>query len=276
MNDNSHEQFGAAEPCRNGGVREDQPASELVGSGACGRLRVDRAGAEGASVPPAEQRTTRDRETLSGQSDRTEPGAVDATDPALDEDAADRAEAGAAPELPSALHRCGYRLARRDRRGARRSLGAGRASFVPPGLDGVWRRAVPALGGHLGLAYLQPARVGGLPQDSRTGRAHQGEQSIHRGAPPARAERAAGVSTRRHGSSGAARPGSGNVPPQCGRHRDAVAGSGRNGNHQRAASDSRIGGDAASVALDHRSPSGFWDSTATTDRSFSTTRWSGC
>src|ERR1035437_8915551 len=45
MNDNSHEQFGAANARRDGRIRDDQSARDLVGSGTGGRLQAGRAGA---------------------------------------------------------------------------------------------------------------------------------------------------------------------------------------------------------------------------------------
>jgi hypothetical protein len=83
--------------------------------------------------------------------------------------------------------------------------GAGGAASMPPSMGSVWQREVPTAGGHLGIAHLQPAAVGGLPKDSCAGGAHQGKQSIHRGASPAGPERKAGASAGGHGSSGAAR-----------------------------------------------------------------------
>jgi hypothetical protein len=57
------------------------------------------------------------------------------------------------------------------------------------GGDGIWRRAVPATGGHLGVAHLQSAQIGDLPEDSRKLAAHAGAPGLDRGAPPARPER---------------------------------------------------------------------------------------
>src|ERR1035437_5066901 len=103
MNDNSHEQFGAANARRDGRIRGDQSARDLVGSGAGVRLQAGRAGAEGTAIPSTEQRATRNREALSGEDHRFEPSPTHATDPALDGYAADRAKARTAPELPPAL-----------------------------------------------------------------------------------------------------------------------------------------------------------------------------
>jgi len=162
MNDNSHEQFGAADARRDGKIRNDQSTGDLVGSGAGVGLQTDRAGAEGAPVPATEQRATRDREALSSQDHRIEPSPTDATDPALDGYAADREKAGATPELPPALQRRRHRLVSRGRCRSRGSLRSGGAAPLPPGMGGVWQREVPATGGHFGLAYLQPAPVGRL------------------------------------------------------------------------------------------------------------------
>src|ERR1700677_3347744 len=139
MNDNSHEQFGTADARRDGRIRDDQPASDVVGGRTRVRLQTDRAGAEGATVPPTEQRPTRNREALSEQGHRIEPSPTDATDPALDGDAADREKAGAAPELPPALQRRRHRVAGGGRCGARGSFGAGSAPPMPASLGGVWR-----------------------------------------------------------------------------------------------------------------------------------------
>jgi len=233
MNDHSHEQFGATDARRDGGICADQSARDLVGSGSRGRLQAGRAGAEGALVPSTEQRATRNREALSGADHRFEPSPADATDPALDGYAADRAKARTAPELPPALQRRGHCVTCRGGRGPRGSLGAGGPAPMPASLGGVWRREVPTAGGHLGLAHLQSAAVGGVPEDSGAGRAHAGEQGIDRGAAPSGPERAAGLSTRGHCAPGGARRTSG-------------------------------------LSF----PSGFWDFTATTGRSFSTTKWS--
>src|SRR5664280_1278774 len=100
MNDNSHEQFGEADARRDGRIRNDQSARDLVGRGARLRLRTDRACAESPTVSPTEQRATRDREALSGEDYHLEPSPTDATDRALDGYAADRAKSRATPEFP--------------------------------------------------------------------------------------------------------------------------------------------------------------------------------
>src|ERR1043166_1501207 len=84
MNDNSHEQFGDSDARRDGRIREDQSACDLGCRGTRLRLQADRAGAEGTTVSPVEERPTRDRETLSGQDHRLEPRPTDAADPTLD------------------------------------------------------------------------------------------------------------------------------------------------------------------------------------------------
>src|SRR5438552_6702164 len=196
MNDNSHEQFGEADARRDGRIRDNQSARELVGGGTRLGLRTDRTGAESATVSPTEQGATRDREALSGEDHRLEPGPTDATDPALDGYAADRTQSGASAELPTALQRCGHRVTGRGGCGARGSLGAGGSIPMPASLGDFRRREVPTAGGDLGIAHLQPPPVEGLPEDSGAGRAHPGEQGIDRGAAPSRAEREAGLSSR--------------------------------------------------------------------------------
>jgi hypothetical protein len=83
MNDNSHEQFGAANARRDGRIRGGQSARDLVGSGTRICLQAGRAGAEGTAILSTEQRATRNREALSGEDHRFEPSPTDATDPAV-------------------------------------------------------------------------------------------------------------------------------------------------------------------------------------------------
>src|SRR5437763_1766661 len=45
-----------------------------------------------------------------------------------------------------------------------------------------WGRAIPALGGNLGLPYLQSSPVGELSEDSGEGAAHPGAAGVDRGA----------------------------------------------------------------------------------------------
>src|SRR2546428_3561577 len=103
MNDNSHEQFGEADARRDGRIRNDQPARELVAGGTRLGLRTDRAGTESAPVSPTEQRARRNREALSGEDHWLEPSPTDATDPALDGYAADRAKARATVRASSGV-----------------------------------------------------------------------------------------------------------------------------------------------------------------------------
>src|SRR5260370_18438508 len=88
MNDNPHEEFGAAELGRDEGVCDDQSPRGLVCRGGRSDLRVHRTVAEGASVSPVEERTKGDREELPGQGHGLEPRASDSADPALAEDGA--------------------------------------------------------------------------------------------------------------------------------------------------------------------------------------------
>src|SRR2546428_6734008 len=252
MNDNSHEQFGEADARRDGRIRNDQPARELVAGGTRVGLRTDRAGTESAPVSPTEQRATRNREALSGEDHWLEPSPTDATDPALDGYAADRAKARATSELPAALQRCRHRVTSRGGCRPRGSLGAGGWTPMPASLGGVRRREVPTSGGHLGIAHLQPAAVDGLPEDSGAGRADPGEPGIDRRAAPSGAEREAGLSSRGHRAPGAARRPGRRVSSQRRRYGDAVGSGGLHGDHQRTASDSRVGGDAASISLSDR------------------------
>src|SRR5437588_13133367 len=104
MNDNPHEELGAADAGRDEGVCDDQSPGRLVAPGASAGLRTDRAGVARPAVSPVEQGAKRHCEEFPRQSDRSQPRADDSPDPALGRDAADRAEAGPASELSTAIH----------------------------------------------------------------------------------------------------------------------------------------------------------------------------
>ena len=91
---------------------------ELVGSGAGGRLRAHRAGAEGAAVPPAEQGAEGHREAFLAKLSGTEPGADHAADPALDADRRIERQAGAPRRVSRAATGRRYRSAGRGGRRA--------------------------------------------------------------------------------------------------------------------------------------------------------------
>src|SRR5579872_926316 len=173
--------------------------------------------------------------------------AVDSIDPALDGDQADRQEADAAAEFPATIYGRRYHDPGRGRCSPRGSVGSGSAAPVPAGLGNIWGGAVPAISGDLGLAYLQSAPVGELPQDSGERTPYAGAAGVDRGAAPARSQRAGRVSARGYGSSRTARRPTGCVPHQRGGHGDAVAGGGLHGDDQRTAFDSGAGSDVASV-----------------------------
>lgn len=78
---------------------EDEPSCDMVGGGGRVRIRTDRTGAEGAPIPPVKQGAKGGRERFSGQGYGVEPGADDAADSALDQDAANREKAGTAPPV---------------------------------------------------------------------------------------------------------------------------------------------------------------------------------
>src|SRR5258708_39946337 len=137
-NDATHGQFRTAESGRDGTVSDEQPARPLVGCGTGSGLRAHRASVESAAIPSAEQRTKGDREALSGQGHRLEPGPTDALDPALEEDTPGQAEAGAATAFPRTLHPCRYRSAGRVGRGSSGPVGSGGAAPGPAGRGRGW------------------------------------------------------------------------------------------------------------------------------------------
>src|SRR6266516_6429759 len=104
VNDYPHEGFRTAQPGRNGGVRPWQPKIEFVSGRAAGHLRLCRSAAEGAAIPQAEQRTARHHTPLPGKGHGYEPGAGNAPDCRLDEDATGPAAASATAGLSTALH----------------------------------------------------------------------------------------------------------------------------------------------------------------------------
>src|SRR5271165_2848610 len=251
MNDNPHGQLRATDPGRDGRIPDDEPPRDMVGGGGRVRLRTDRAGAEGAPIPPVEQRAEGNRERFSGQGHHVESGADDAADSALDPDAADREEAGAPPPFSPALYFRRHRRAGGGGCGTRGSVGSRGAAPVQARLERVWRPSVRAAGGHLVVAHLQSAEVGGIPEDSSAGAAHASSPGVDRRTPQAGPERAARLYSRGHGASGATRRQAGRVSSQRGRYGDAVGSVGLYGNHQREPSDSGAGGDAASVPVSH-------------------------
>jgi len=89
----------------------------------------------------------RHREEISGQGHHADPRADDASDPALDRDAADREEAGAAAELSAALHRRRYRHAGRGGRSSRGSVRSCGAALVSAGRGGIWEESFQRLAG---------------------------------------------------------------------------------------------------------------------------------
>src|SRR5947207_7743104 len=101
MNDNPHEQPGAVDAGRDGGIRNQQPSRELVGDRGRVGVRIHRASAESATVPPTEQRPKEHREEVSGQGNRSKPCANDAADSTVGENAANRAATGATGHLPA-------------------------------------------------------------------------------------------------------------------------------------------------------------------------------
>ena len=189
VDDNPHGQLGTAQLGRDGRIRVEPSTRPLRGSGEGGSLRLYRAGAEGPALPSPQQGAERHRAAVSGQAQWLESRPADAADPALDGAAADRAEAGAAAEFPATLHGRRHRLAGRGRRGPRGSVRPGDATPAAAGVRGLRGRAVPATGGHLGLAHLQPAELGRLRQAAGAGPAHASPPGRHWGASPAEPER---------------------------------------------------------------------------------------
>src|SRR5665213_2114190 len=249
MNDNPHEQSGATDAGRDGRVFDVEPACEGSGAGEGAGVPVYRAGIESPDVSSAEQRAEGYGQEVPGQSHRPEPGADDAPDSALDADAADREEACAAPELPATLYRGRCRISGGGGRCARGSFGPRRKAPLPQGMDGVRRQELRATGGHLGLAYLQPAPVGGVSENTGTGYAHAGTPGVHRGAPQAGPERQTRLSSGGHRAPGTPRRQARRVSHQRGRYGDTVAECRLRRDDQRAAPDSGAGGDPASVSL---------------------------
>src|ERR1017187_6741875 len=159
MNDNPHEQSGAAGAGRDGRISDVESACEMGDDGEGVGVPVYRAGVESSTVSPAEQREEGDSKEVSGQSHGFEPRANDAVNSPLDGYAADRAEAGAAPDRRPPLYSGRCRVAGGTGRGARGSFGSGGTASLPAGVDGLWRRELRAAGGHFGVAHLQSAQV---------------------------------------------------------------------------------------------------------------------
>src|SRR5579885_3490910 len=113
MNDDPHEELGAAHPGRDEGVHQHQSPCRLVGGGAWGRLRTGRAGTQGAAVSQAQQGAKGYREEVPGQSHGGEPSSDDAPDPALDGNAACGEKAAAAASFSATSGSSDWRRSRR-------------------------------------------------------------------------------------------------------------------------------------------------------------------
>ena len=105
---------------------------------------------------------------LSGQDQRTQPVANHPLDRPLARARRHRAARFPPPPLPTPLHARRYRSLGRGRRGARRPLGPGRASYSRTRIRGLRQGRLSTIGLHLGLPHLQPAAH---PRLSRTPRA---------------------------------------------------------------------------------------------------------
>ena len=208
---------------------------------------------------------------LSGQDQRTQPVANHPLDRPLARARRHRAARFPPPPLPTPLHARRYRSLGRGRRGARRPLGPGRASYSRTRIRGLRQGRLSTIGLHLGLPHLQPAAH---PRLSRTPRApHQNSRrgGEHRRAAQARSARSARLLAGRHRAPGRHRNQQGAVSHQRRRHGHAMAGGGLLRNHLRGPFEAGFRGYAASIP-----PSAFAVFIPTTARSFSTTGWRGC
>jgi hypothetical protein len=94
VDEHYHAELGAVEFGRNEGVRRGEPECPLVDGDARGDLWLGGGHAAQPAVSEIEQRTKRYRAPISGESDRSQPGADDAPGGVLDEAAAHPTEDG--------------------------------------------------------------------------------------------------------------------------------------------------------------------------------------
>src|ERR1700683_282342 len=88
VNEDSHEEFGAAQSRRDGGVRPGQPEGDFVPRRSSSYLWFCGGSAQGPAVPALEPGPTRRDPTVPDEGQRIEPGADGAADRRLDEGAA--------------------------------------------------------------------------------------------------------------------------------------------------------------------------------------------
>src|ERR1700690_1570176 len=249
VNEDSHEEFGAAQSRRDGGVRPGQPEGDFVPRRSSSYLWFCGGSAQGPAVPALEPGPTRRGPTVPDEGQRIEPGGDDAADRRRDEDA----EAAKTPSQttqfspPVFPRRRG--LAGRSGRRSRGAIRAGYASYSGTRVQGLRQVTVPNVIGYFGFSHLQPTPLPDLSAVPGACAAHARQSGVHRRTAQTRPAREARLLACGYGTSGSARWHAGAVSSQRHRHGDPVGDRGLRGNHQRTAPAACPGGHAPPVSL---------------------------
>src|ERR1022692_1179340 len=252
VDEHHHAEFGTIELVRNEGVRRGKPEGLLLDGREGGDVWLHRRNAKEPAVSEAEQRTKRYCAPVSGEGDRSQPGADDAPGGALDE-AAVHPTAGGGEEaaIRAALYGRGHPAAGLGRQRPRGSIGAGSPAHLATGVCGFRQAGVPEPGRHFGVAHLQSPGLENLRECAGAHNAHPGAPGVHRRAAETGPAGATRLSAGGHGAPGSPRWQARGIPHQRGRYGDAMAGGGLRGDHQRKPPGAGVGEHAPPISVPH-------------------------
>ena len=178
-------------------------------------LRLGGAHAPPARLQPPEPRRQRAAAAVSGQDDRTEPGANHAADPAILAGRRTPTRPLPAASLCPQVHARRRRTAGGGGRGPRNPQRPGHAQDPRAGIPAVPAARIRAAGGDLGGPDLSPAAAQRLPPAAAAFHQDPAHGGVDRRAAPARPARPARLSASGYGASRGSRWRQGRLPHQC-------------------------------------------------------------
>ena len=192
-----------------------QPGDSIQRQRAGRDLRLGGAHAWPARLQPPEPRRQRAAAAVSGQDDRTEPGANHAADPAVPAGRRTPTRPLPAASLCPQVHARRRRTAGGGGRGPRNPQRPGHAQDPRAGIPAVPAARIRAVGGDLGGPDLSPAAAQCLPPPAAAFHQDPAHSGVDRRAAPARPARPTRLSASGYGASRGSRWRQGRLPHQC-------------------------------------------------------------
>src|SRR5450432_4431985 len=251
VNDHQHEELGAVDVGRDGGICTGQQDRDTCRTGTGGGLPFPGNATEGAGVPEVKEKRQGDREAFCDQGPRFEPRPSHSIDLSVDEEAQYPKTTRTPHPFCASLYGPRRGAAGRRRRGARGSIRAGHSSRVASGVHCLWEGGVRAVSGDFGFAYLQSAPLGAVSAESSADTSHPSPASVDRRAAEAGSPGQTRVPAGGHGASGTTRWPAGDLSHQRRRYGDAMASDWLRGNDLRTGSDPGVRGDVSPIPLSH-------------------------